>query len=151
MSRMIAAGSSGRAGAVAHMPVIPVDARRERQHITQWGYHWSCPISRGHSDVPQVSSQFRFHGAPPLRGATGAENGIVAGLPGAGIGGGGGVAMPESRRLYPLTTLVISSVSSRFLQATFTSSGRSCSSPPKPSDARRSDASKSVRPNRLDY
>ena len=30
--------------AVAHMPVIPVDARRERQHITQWGYHRSCLV-----------------------------------------------------------------------------------------------------------
>lgn len=36
--------------------------------------------------------------------------------------------MPASRRLYPLITLLSSSLSSRFLHATLTSSGRSCSS-----------------------
>ena len=41
--------------AVAHMPVIPVDARRDRQHIRQRSYRWSCPTSRGHSDVPRVN------------------------------------------------------------------------------------------------
>mgnify|MGYP006947920559 CR=1 FL=1 len=41
--------------AVAHMPVIPVDARRERQHITEHGYRSGCPVRKGHSDVPRVS------------------------------------------------------------------------------------------------
>ena len=63
--------------AVAHMPVIPVDARRERQHITQWDYHWRCPVSKGHSDVPRVSVHVRFHGGlaalaeEEAKGATG--------------------------------------------------------------------------------
>ena len=64
--------------AVAHMPVIPVDARRERQHKSQWDYHWRCPVSKGHSDVPRVSVHVRFHGglaalaAAAAKGATGA-------------------------------------------------------------------------------
>lgn len=64
--------------AVAHMPVIPVDARRERQHKSQWDYHWRCPVSKGHSDVPRVSVHVRFHGGladlaeEAAKGATGA-------------------------------------------------------------------------------
>ena len=47
--------------AVAHMPVIPVDARRERQHKLQHG-HRGCPVREGHRDVPRVSDHVRFQG-----------------------------------------------------------------------------------------
>ena len=66
--------------AIANVPVIPVDARRERQHKSQWGYHWRCPVSKGQSDVPRVSVHVRFHGgladlaAEAAKGATGAAD-----------------------------------------------------------------------------
>lgn len=55
--------------AIANVPVIPVDARRERQHKPQHGYRRGCPVSKGHSDVPRVSHYVRFHGGlAPLAG-----------------------------------------------------------------------------------
>jgi hypothetical protein len=42
--------------AVADVPVIPVDARRERQHKAELGYR-GCPVRKGHRDVPRVSGK----------------------------------------------------------------------------------------------
>ena len=47
--------------AVTNMPVIPVNARRERQHKLEHGYR-GCPVREGHSDVPRVSAHVRFQG-----------------------------------------------------------------------------------------
>lgn len=48
--------------AIAHMPVIPVDARRERQHKAKHGYRLCRTVSQGHSDVPSRQAHARFHG-----------------------------------------------------------------------------------------
>jgi hypothetical protein len=48
--------------AVAHMPVIPVDARRERQHKPKHGYRLCRTVREGHSDVPSRQAHARFHG-----------------------------------------------------------------------------------------
>ena len=48
--------------AIANMPVIPVDARRERQHKSKHGYRVCRTVSQGHSDVPSRQSHARFHG-----------------------------------------------------------------------------------------
>lgn len=61
----IAVGSTlaAQQGAIAHIPVIPVDARRERQHKRQQrGYRGNCPVRKGHRDVPRVRVYVRFHG-----------------------------------------------------------------------------------------
>ncbi|GIX04991.1 MAG: hypothetical protein KatS3mg114_0860 [Planctomycetaceae bacterium] len=60
--------------AVANIPVIPVDARRERQHKLEHGYR-GCPVREGHRDVPRVSDHVRFQG--------GVDEGLAA-LAGAG-------------------------------------------------------------------
>ena len=48
--------------AIANMPVIPVDARRERQHKLKHGYRVCRTVSQGHSDVPSRQRHARFHG-----------------------------------------------------------------------------------------
>lgn len=60
--------------AIAHMPVIPVDARRERQHKPKRGYRNRRPVREGHRDVPRRRDHVRFHGglaglAVPATGA----------------------------------------------------------------------------------
>lgn len=74
--------------AVAHMPVVPVDARRERQHKLKHGYRVCRTVSQGHSDVPSRQAHARFHG--------GVEE-VAAAL--AGAGKDAGVAATASRFL----------------------------------------------------
>ena len=67
--------------AIANMPVIPVDARRERQHKLKHGYRICRTVSQGHSDVPSRQLHARFHGgveevAAALAGA-GEDAGVV--------------------------------------------------------------------------
>jgi len=69
--------------AVANMPVIPVDARRERQHKLKHGYRVCRTVSQGHSDVPSRQAHARCHGgveevAAALAGAEEGETGVVA-------------------------------------------------------------------------
>ena len=61
--------------AITHMPVIPVDARRERQHKAEHGYRLCRPVREGHRDVPRRQVHVRFHGGladlvPLATGAT---------------------------------------------------------------------------------
>ncbi|GIX04911.1 MAG: hypothetical protein KatS3mg114_0780 [Planctomycetaceae bacterium] len=68
--------------AIANMPVIPVDARRERQHKLKHGYRVCRTVREGHSDVPSRQAHARFHGgveevAAVLAGA-GEDAGVVA-------------------------------------------------------------------------
>ena len=68
--------------AIANMPVVPVDARRERQHKLKHGYRVCRTVSQGHSDVPSRQAHARFHGgvdevATALAGA-GEDAGVTA-------------------------------------------------------------------------
>ncbi len=68
--------------AIANMPVIPVDARRERQHKLKHGYRICRTAREGHSDVPSRQAHARFHGGveewlTALAGA-GEDAGVVA-------------------------------------------------------------------------
>ena len=74
--------------AIANMPVIPVDARRERQHKLKHGYRVCRTVSQGHSDVPSRQAHARFHG--------GVEE-VAAAL--AGAGEDAGTAATASRFL----------------------------------------------------
>ena len=67
--------------AIANMPEVPVDARRERQHKLKHGYRVCRTVSQGHSDVPSRQAHARFHGgveevAAALAGA-GEDAGVV--------------------------------------------------------------------------
>ena len=74
--------------AIANMPVIPVDARREWQHKSKRGYRVCRTVSQGHSDVPSRQAHARFHG--------GVEE-VAAAL--AGAGEDAGTAATASRFL----------------------------------------------------
>ncbi len=70
--------------AVAHVPVIPVDARRERQRKSEHGYRLTGPVRKGHSDVPRTQIH-RFQGGTLVVGgedgaeaAAGADTGCAA-------------------------------------------------------------------------
>lgn len=74
--------------AIANMPVVPVDARREWQHKPQHGYRVCRPVRQGHNDVPSRQRHARFHG--------GVEE-VAAAL--AGAGEDAGTAATASRCL----------------------------------------------------
>lgn len=76
--------------AVANTPVIPVDARRERQHKPQHGYRIRRTVREGQRVVPRRRAHVRFHGGVV---------GLLAALAGAEAGAATGVTMPDSRFL----------------------------------------------------
>ena len=76
--------------AVANTPVIPVDARRERQHKPQHGYRIHRTVREGQRVVPRRRAHVRFHGGVV---------GLLAALAGTEAGAATGATEPESRFL----------------------------------------------------
>jgi hypothetical protein len=76
--------------AVANTPVIPVDARRERQHKPQHGYRIHRTVREGQRVVPRRRAHVRFHGGVVE---------LLAALAGAAAGAATGLTEPESRFL----------------------------------------------------
>lgn len=76
--------------AVANTPVIPVDARRERQHKPQHGYRIRRTVREGQRVVPRRRAHVRFHGGVV---------GLLTALAGVEAGATAGITVPESRFL----------------------------------------------------
>ena len=76
--------------AVANAPVIPVDARRERQHKPQHGYRIRRTVREGQRVVPRRRAHVRFHGGVFE---------LLTAFAGAAAGAATGATVPDSRFL----------------------------------------------------